>query len=377
MAEMFRVRPAFAHRSDALAFVILALTVLVLPFLIGRILPRDPVRATQNLPLDSWGFNYVPEVLKGRKPIDILILGASVAFASIDVRLLRQHLAERYGRVPEIHNLGQGRRSEEVIHQILRDVLAQRQVRSVVVTDTIAYKLRPHEAAKYFLSSDLLDFSGLPLADNAALYGAMVLGSLRQVWSQTLMSYDGREMPRRRRAITDLTASGGTITYNTGFRAYNRHDPFRQDRMETPDINPPRYEFPFWSRDQNPQRFGLSRFTTSPLQQHFMKTTNALLKARRIPAVTMVVPVFIGDTQSSQEPVNPVQDKVHVRPFYMEPRTGEVIVGLSQADLFPGLNSHQVKSFFQNEHHFNQRGAEHFTRSAFPIFEKLFEAGGG
>lgn len=373
MAERFSVRPAFTTALDAAAFGLLALMLLTLPLMIGPIIPRDPVRVYQGMPNDDWGFNYVAEVLKSQKPIDILIVGASEAFSSIDVPLLKKLLAEKTGREPEIQNLGQGRRSEEIIHQILRDVTARRRVRGVVMTDTIAFKTDPHENARYILPVDVLSAHGLDRHHRLALYGGMVLAGPRQVWTQMLAPLDGREAPKRRQRIVGMAHTSGSILYDGGFSPYNPYETFRSSSMDVPAITPGSYLFDQWLKTANSQEVAPVMPPFSPFQQHFIRQTIRMLKNYRIPMLTLVVPLFAKSPQSPEPPVNPIQDKVMLRSFEAEPRDDETIVGLSQAALFPGLSPEQVKSFYANEHHFNRRGAEHFTRSLVPVFEKWLE----
>jgi hypothetical protein len=375
MPETFHVRVAFNVKHDRPIFLGFLIFVLALPLLIGSVFPRTALKAYQSVPLENYGFLYVPEVLKETTPIDMLFVGASETFASFHMVELSKNLEHKFAKKPVIYNIGQGLRSEELIFQLLQDVLAIRHVKMVIFGDSKVIKHVPHARAKHFLTPSALDFSNLNLSSNAKLYSAMVLGGVRQLWVQTIGLLEAKPAKRRQNGIQYYSGHLGAVLYDTGYKPYHPKDDFKQDKMAAHPVghlNKSADELFYAPKSE--RKFMPFHTPYTAYQTAFHMKIAALLKRYNSKIAIFLPPIYVDlpNNNATNAKINDIQQFAYFRPSEKSWILGDKIFGISQAELFPNLSINQVKSYYMNEHHLNMAGAKHLTKTLMPAFERLY-----
>lgn len=290
------------------------------------------------------------EALDERSTIDLAFVGPSLMWAGIDTPLVQDALSRAEGKPAIVRTLASNWRGEDLTYTFLRDLLAHRRVKNVVLSlpaNPGDRRDEPHPMAYRFLAlgHGSEGMSGLSFQSQAQLVGDFVLGAPRHLLS--LIRANPREDPR-----SDVAKLGGSLR-----RAGYNGGAFVPDDRDAEPVSPEELIY-------SPSRPGWFRFTDVPLsdyESHFVRLLLELLQTNGVNVMFLHIPMY------SERAVEKVDE---LRPWPSEHGVGH-LVGVAPARLFRGLPDADIQNFYYNEH-LNANGARRFTRAILPALLTLY-----
>jgi hypothetical protein len=302
------------------------------------------------------------EIAKGGE-IDVLILGASDGWTGVDPAIIAEELSKTLGRPARVLNFGTNWAGEERFAQIVNDLRNQVRARVVLGFENDALQNIPHELSKFWWRSPVTT-EGLDWRQRLQLHTMQVIGWPRHIWVR-IFSGDRRMTPSYATYTKDLIDAAGFNAEARGWRSHREPNEANRRPMPTsvpmlPALDPATFEFP-GTENAN---FKWQRYGYSPLQTHFFRQADALVKAQGGVYATIALPTHFTDAPLDRVIVRPMADG--------QPRTWPVL-GIAQTALFQGASFEEMKNFYSNESHLNKPGAALFTRAIMPAIKRLHE----
>lgn len=344
--------PAIPSPRRLAAMILLMIAFLTLPITLWLVGLPPRAEMYRGVTREAGDFPYMRHIFfEEQGPIDVLFFGASLLRRAVDGDMVEQALSKKLGRPARVVVCGVNWAGLDMQYFLLRDLLEQRQVRTVVLSVPIAQQenAMPHvntyRVARF--GDDLNLFRRLDWRSNAALYGAMVLGAPRQALNLVRSNLTATS------AIDMHPDQGGEL--DTGYYGA----PFVPDHRPAP-------VFSGQSLIYSSSTEGDFRFRNHPMgryQMAFLKRIAVLLRSHHVRVVFLNIP-----TDSDRN--NPVVSERLRWPDYMGPDSG--IVGLSSARLFQGFSEDEFYRFYTDQH-LNRNGREYFTAAMIPAFLAFYD----
>lgn len=347
------VRPAFASNAQAFGFLALVVFALVLPALIsasGLISRRN---AYEIMPENQGAYSFVKsEVFDNKEDIDILFVGSSVIWNAVDTPQVQAKLSEKLGRPARVATFGHYFNSIDISYMQIRDLLARKRVRMVVLSiPRMSFTEGPSTTAYKFIQygDDREIFDGLPLKDKIALYACSVLRS----------PHDLLTLTRANKAKKSPYAD------NLGADKQEMGMGRNPDRFE--EFNPPAPSVPvsklLYSPD-NQEPFQFTNDGISSYQNYYLKKLVEKLKQSGVSLMILNVPQY-SERQNSKI----IERKDWSKHFGMS----IPLVGIAPTVLYAGLSEDEVEKLHYDDEHLNKNGSEYFTRTALPAILEVYE----
>ena len=348
-----RIMPsAFSSNLQALLFFLFLLSLLSLPVILNKtgLLKRSDVYLT--VPVRHGPFSYFHhQIFEEKSDVDILFLGSSVLWTAIDPEYVKNEIGKTISKEPVIFTIGSNWRGEDLLYVQLRDILDNRRVKVLIFSSPPKTPLNdmPHHQSYRWLTyghfSDAME--GLPLKYRLSLYAEYVLGAPRH-----LLSFLRPELPASYEE--DMKLSGA---YKAGLN--------EEDKKASRNIPEPQ-SIPVEDMYYSPRRPGWFVFDGPELgsyQLHFLKEIARIVKKKDIRLVILNLPLL----KDRKMPY------VEERMFWPDIFGNDVVIlGISPAVLFSGLDDKMIKSLYFNPNHFNFRGNEFFTKAIFPAIMRIY-----
>ena len=124
--------PVFAYRWQLWLFVVVMALLAVFP-LVDK--PSWMNRAVLYRALklnDNYRYNIMPQLINGKRDIDVLFLGASALGSGFNPRMVKEALREKLGREPVVYTMYHPQRGADLDAIIIRDILSKRRVTMLV-----------------------------------------------------------------------------------------------------------------------------------------------------------------------------------------------------------------------------------------------------
>lgn len=355
-------RPAFSSAKKAAVFVAFALGALAAPIIFSVIWPIEPWKIYRGVPAHYGNYNHIGDVIASGGEYDIVVIGASDGQTCIDTPLLAEAMSAHLGRPANVVNLSSGWAGEDRHHQILTDFYkAGGTAKLVIGFENDALQRSPHELAKYWWRQNSSSV-GLPFRTRIQLYMQTVIGTPRRIWLRFQGADGPAATPANRRYAETIADNLGYQPELRGFKSHYEPDSVRRDVIER-EFEPVEIDFATHIFPKEPEdSFVWQYYGHSEFFSHFQKKTYELITRNGGKFYTVQVPLYF-----KQE----LLEKVVIRPLYDNVPRSWGVIGVSQAELFVGLDFDEMRSFYLNETHLNVVGARHFTQTLTPIFESL------
>ncbi len=352
-----QLAPAFRSRASRGAFCATIGLLLALPLISPLVLavPRAQLYLGLRWSSGPWAWT-VRQIEESGGPIDVAFVGSSQLWRAIDAPLIHQALDAAAGRPTRVVLLGSNWRGEDLIYVVLRDLLARRPVRMVVLSmpNRQQVRTRPHVMAHRWLrlGEDPALLDGLPLRERASIYAAAVLGTPRQLYSL---------VAPRSGHVTPETARGlGSRPQLLGYHGA----PFVAAVPPPPVLGLDAVRYTEDTRDQ----FRFSGPPLSAYERHFTRASAGLLRRHGVKVVVLHLPLL-------EDAGSPTVEEREDWTRTLGPDLD--LVGIPPARLFPDTNLANVQSLYYDHEHFNANGSEYFTRVIASPLAELFVRSGG
>lgn len=356
------VRPPFSRASHALWGAALIILLLVGPSLLERIAPADPASVYRAMPSSYGNYYTIGQEISKPGRIDVLIIGASDAWTSLDPRIIKSRLEAKYQRPMRVLNLGTNWAGEERNAQVLHDVLSKHEVNLVLFPETDAAPTAPHELAKYWWRGDVA-VEGLELRNQAQLAMMTVVGFPRTFWSRfqtpetAPLDASAQSAARTQEAVLGFNAAQiGWKSHSDGDGSPRR--PYEEKTAPAPSVSGKELFY----RGDGDERFEVRADHYFPMQTPFVRASRDMVRAQGGVFATFCIP-----SHFQTEPLTKPWLRVHDGLERDWPT-----FGISQTQLFPGMSFDEMLNFYGNESHLNETGARAYTTAVMPAIEDLY-----
>jgi hypothetical protein len=343
------MRPAFRSNQAAVAWIVLLLVLLFLPVVLDRVGLPPRVEAYKSVGTNAGRVGgVIRSIYENPDDAGIVFLGSSLLDAGIDRELMEQGLAQGGHRIP-VEILAMNWPGLDLQYFLLRDYLSRHKVCLVVWNlpepHSRAYDSPHIQSYRWIRFGEYADaLAGLPLQYRLSLYGEMVLGAPRQALSMV-----------RPNLIANEALQEDASLMHTG---YNRSS-FVVDQFKAPDA----------AQLLPPESSSLDVVGPAPgvYQMHFARRILALVKSHGCSLVLIHVPIDAEYGQSK------IPELANWQQEFADPVR---MIGIPSSGLFPGLDKERYLHFYRDAH-FNQNGAQVFTRSILPAVRQAYEQTNG
>ena len=181
------MRPAFSSTRQAAVFGLLLLLLLLLPALMCKswLPPRESIYSSV-----SWRFGSYPylhqQIFEEKTDVDVVFMGSSHIWYGIDTPEVQRELSRKMGREAVVRTLGWQWPGFDAIYFIFQDLLQNRKVHMLVITDEyLGDAIRPQTLSyRWFRFGDnACELAGLPLQTRISFYAGAILGMPRNLLS--------------------------------------------------------------------------------------------------------------------------------------------------------------------------------------------------
>lgn len=347
--------PPFATSWQAYGFAVTLLFFLLLPFALGLSKAVHRPDVYKRIPERFGGFSYMGEqIFEETSDIDILFLGSSVLWYGIDAPYIRDELSKKLGRQANVIMFGSNWRGEELNYLLLRDVLARRRVKLLVMTMPLSHQSTnlPHPQSHRWLPNDLPEstLTGLSLRSRLALYGEQMVGAPRHLLGVL------------RTDIHEDTEFHQTLRYLRGsYRVEGGYfgAPFVLQTTRPPLLSADQMIYSPGTRDS----FKITHQPLSDYQMHFLRLMTNLARDSGVQMAIVNVPVARDRRET----------KVIERMNWPEVFGMNMsLIGVPAATLFRGMSDVQIDRCYYDEH-MNLNGSGLFTKTLAPAILTVYE----
>lgn len=355
------MRSAFPTTKSAAAFGLLLLIVLLLPILVGKawLPPREEIYATPSLVVGN--FSYIKKQIYIEKvDLDIAFVGSSHIGYGIYTPYVQAELSKRLGRNTTVASLAWYGAGFDSVYFITKDLLANRKVHLLVITDE--YNPRwpiPHMAApRWFLfGDDWADLMGLPLVYKAGYYAAALRGIPRNI-----LSVARPNLPMIPHSWDKATERLGAFDVPLGFGPEDKEVKGADFVEYTPTNKNSLSDVCVYSSVTKDQ-FAFSGLHTPTAQFFFLKKLVALAQTNGVKLVWLHSPK-VSELRAPAVPERECWPKMF---------PGAVtLMGIPPKDFLAGISDTNVLKLFCNDSHLNNNGQKYFTRAITPTLLKLY-----
>lgn len=364
------MRPAFSSTSQAAAFALLLLGLLLAPALAGKrfLPPREEIYSSIYWP--SGDFPYIDgQIFQQPGNMDIVFTGASHIWAAFDTPSVQEQLSKQLGRPATVRTFAWGGAGFDEIYFVAQDLLEHRQVRMLVLDDDCNETSEPHTLMPHMFrfgdNADVLD--GLPSATKAAYYLASVAGMPRNLVNLTRANLpadlNATNYWESRSRAKNFANTLGAFTAQIGFRENPNAGP-APFSIYTPNTAVQPSNVCVYSPDTK-TNFVFASKPLPLLQLHFAQKLATLVQEHGCKLVIIHVPTY--DERRSAVISEPA--------LWPEVLHADInMVGIPPAALFKGLTDDDIKKLYSDSVHLNENGQQYFTQVMTPALLKIYEA---
>ena len=347
------LRPAFESNAEAWCFLALVVLALALPVLITESGLISRQNSYEIMPENQGAFSFVKnETFENTEDIDILFVGSSVTFGSIDAPQIQQALSGVLGRPARVMTFGHYFNTVDIAYMQIRDLLERKRVRQIVFSiPRVPYTEGPSPTAYKFIrySDDGELFDKLSLKSKISLYACTVLRS-----PHDLLTIIRPNLSKPSPFAENLGADKANLGMGRDIDKFVRFTPTSPSISGRELIYAP----------ETQERF---HFTDEEITNHqnlYLEKLIELLERKNVPLMIINIPQY---TEIHNTKIVELKDwsKHFGKPI--------PIVGVPPTVLFAGLSDKEIESLYYDEIHFNANGNEFFTRTILPAILEIYE----
>lgn len=350
--NVISLRPAFGTQLQAITFVLVVASALLLPIAIRKSGLLTPKASYEVIPERLGAYSFIGnEIFEKNGDLDILFVGSSILWNAIDTPQVQRALTARLGRPATAATFGFNFNSLDIPFTMLSDLLKRRRVRLVVFSiPRLPYTDGPSTTAYRFLRPGENEslVRHLPVESQISLYGSGVLRSPRDV-----LSLIRPNRSQQSAYAADLGANKELMGMYRDTSTYTAFAP-----------KPPVLSASDLLFATNPKMF---RITNDPIPEHqdrYLSAIIELLEEHGVPIAFLSVPQY-----SERDHANADERFDWSKRF----KKDIPLIGISPPVLFAGLNDEEIEKLHCDREHFNKNGNEFFTVAVMPGILSVYD----
>ena len=304
-------------------------------------------------------------ITKDIKPVDILILGSSLAMCALDPIILEKELTKQLGRPSVVLNLSVHWRGEEIPFLLLSEILKQRKVKMLIWSspETITWTDEPHALAFHFWEnkSYFKNLQNLSLINQLQYYTGTILSFPRLAY---LGFTHGSTFERPIFDMIDDYGPNGGLARKLAFRNNVRLDgkrisyKFEEYHKESPAI----VENDFVYSESNSCNFSFGNIEVNSYQKAFLKKIGSLCLTNGITLACFKNPTLMDHKY----------DQIRFPTFWSEHFSQSVTyMGIQSKKLFPNTDENERKKFYTDSH-LNANGQRYLSQTIAPVLASFY-----
>lgn len=350
----FQVAPAFASTKEATAFLAVMLFCLAWPTLNYLTSSRTVSELYWSVPTLGGSFQFMSEELQKTEDIDVLVVGGSDVWTSMDSRTLEDALRVRLGRSTRVLNFANIHQGLDSYYQRVYDTISKRHVKLVLFPDQPPGAGEPHPLSKYLWRYFEIPLPPeLTLKDRATIYATAMLGAPYQSWSslkwrrQLSLNPQGTNYLNIAREQQGFDPQDYTYAENPSLR--DKSVLYKAIARPIPEVSLDAIFYPGGEQSW----FSPRPKTYTPLQAAFLQATDHAVRKQGGVFAMFSVPVSFPRESAST--------KVDVTPMPPGYTRSWPMIGIPMSVVFQGMSFTEMKNFYKNRGHLNTSGGRHFS----------------
>ncbi len=355
------INAPFRKPVHALAAAAAFLAATLAPALTEALLPPPPATVYSGMPATYGNYYTIASELLKPGDIDVLIVGASDAWTSLDPRIIKAGLEADFDRPMRVLNLSTNWGGLDRDYSIVRDVLRTHKVKLLLIPETDAAQSNPHELSKYFWRPGRAP-AGLDMKSRAKLYMMSVIGYPRQLWARFQNPETAPLEPAYEEYLAAQTHRLGFNAAQVGWKSHSETDESNRLPYSFAGAPPLSIETEDLFYPGSPNDYFETRSDYFKFQEAFILAIRDEVRSGGGTFATFSIPTHFGSTP---------MEKAWLRNLPTSERDWPVI-GIPMTQLFPGLDFDQMKAFYTNESHLNEAGAFAYTTAMMPAIKELY-----
>jgi hypothetical protein len=345
-ADRPAVRPAFVSRWGALGFCLLLAALLSLPLALPHLAPAWPYPGA-GVHIEPGDFGFLQKMSAADAPdLDVAVIGDSLVLVGIDGYGLEQALTAQLGRPAHVAVFGFRHRGEEVYYVALRELLAHKRPKLIILDTSIWDRDEPH----------LWDYRMLRLDEGPEFYAGLSLLNRWRFYTQAVLGIPRVLLNGLRKPVPDRRPESyrGTVFLDFGYD----HGPFKPIDFEPPKLPASRV---LYSDDRRSEWEFLDR-PYSPLAATFFEKSKRLIETSGVRLAIIDIPWY--DARRNER----ITERFYWPKLFATPVD---VLGVPPAQLYRGLSDDQIRLLYSDHVHYNANGAKYFTAVIAPAIAEL------
>ena len=302
---------------------------------------------------------------KDDQPIDILILGSSLAMCALDPLILEKELSKQLDRPSVVLNLAIHWRGEEIPFLLLNEILKQREVKMLIWSspETITWSNEPHSLAFHFWNNErnFKNLRNLPLENQIQYYTGSLLSFPRLAY---LALTHGNHFETPIFDMIDNYGPNGGLPWELGFREQtedrksDQPDKFIPYHKDAPIIT----ENDLVYSTSSKQNFYFGKNEVNAYQKAFLNKIGKLCHENSIPLVCFKMPTY------AEYNYQQIHFPVYWPDHFEIPLT---LMGVLPHQLFPNMDKTERRRFYTDAH-LNANGQKYLSEAIAPALSKFY-----
>jgi hypothetical protein len=349
------MRPAFSSTKSATGFVVLFMTILLLPAVMKKSWLPPRAEAYLAVPWQSGPYPFLhQQIFEEKANVDIAFIGSSHIWYDIDTSYVQAQLSNKLARPANVITLGWPWAGFDATYFISLDLLRNRKVKLLVIYDEVSPNDAPQVISTRWFRwrDDTGELAGLPWPSQAALYTSAVIGMPRNLLSRVRPNQPAELISPNKNYweikynAPNPAACLGALTSHVGYDYTTNFADF------TPETQAGPKDVCVFSAGTN-AIFQFNGPVVPPYQLHFMQLLADT--ARRYS--TRIVLLHLPEATDGRSAI--MRERTSWRDLVPAKVT---LMGIPPENLFSGLSDAEIRQLFLDQTHLNANGQRYFTR---------------
>lgn len=372
----FELRKPFSSSRAMLIFGTGLLLLLISPFLVSVFFSTEKSEIWRSSGMENGYYSFIADEMQKDEPIDVLILGSSSEWTSLNPAIIENYLDEAHNREFNVLNLSTNWHATELRFFMLKDILEKREVKVVLFGQNGAgTDVAPHPLLiSSFIYPDYDEhLSDLSALNRFRLYSISVFGSFKHIVNFLVRRNNYTVLqpnPVRNVPPEMLEKYKGYNWGNPGFisslDASLQYENSGVSPERVPKFDP---QSMFYNNEDDEYFEEMKGLTYSRYNSIFIKEMDKICKDYGTKFAMIRIPIPMNDfTRDSL-----LLSKSRILRLFGDEDYTFPFIGASQERLYQNLSRLEVFRLHNNESHHAEFGADYYTLAMMPAINELYE----
>lgn len=354
---------------------------LISPYLVSWLIPYNKSDLWRSSGLKNGCYSYIADELDKDEPIDVLFIGSSSGWTSLNPEIIEDQLGKTFNREVTALNLSTNWFATDIRFFMLKDLLEKRKVKLVIFgqnhfgsANDLGSDFWPHpmliSSFNYPEYSEFL--SELSAVDRFKLYAISVFGSFKHIGdfifqrnNYSLLSPN----PIRDCDPEKMDQYRGVHWTNPGFISQTsenieyENSPVAHERVPVLEV-----ESMFYNNIENQFFENIKDRTYIDYHSVFIKEMHKLCVKNGSAFAMLKIPISMEDFTLN----NQLHKKSRILRLFQDEDYSFPVIGVAQERLYEGLSREEILKLHHNETHHAKVGADYYTTAIMPAISKLY-----